>query len=130
MKTHPCPELDYLPPGDPDIARTRGLAIGTFEAVRDYYLLTTPPPGQPRLIGADASHAWLTVYCPVFGWVGFDPTNNLIPSTKHILLAWGRDFDDVSPIKGVLLGGGRHSLSVAVDVVSLDEPEVHQGGRS
>jgi transglutaminase-like putative cysteine protease len=86
------------------------------------YLLTTPPPGQPRLVGADASHAWLSVFCPWTGWVDFDPTNNLIPSNEHIILAWGRDFDDVSPLKGVILGGGRHSLSVAVDVVSLDEP--------
>jgi transglutaminase-like putative cysteine protease len=87
------------------------------------YLRTVPPPGRPRLIGADASHAWLSVYCPGSGWVDFDPTNNQIPSTEHITLAWGRDFDDVSPIKGVILGGGRHSLSVAVDVVSLDEPD-------
>ena len=86
------------------------------------YLLTTPPPGQPRLTGADASHAWLSVHDPVFGWVDFDPTNNQIPSVEHIVLAWGRDFDDVSPIKGVILGGGLHALTVAVDVVSLDEP--------
>jgi len=87
------------------------------------YLLTTPPPGQPRLTGADASHAWLAVHDPGLGWVDFDPTNNQIPSTEHIVLAWGRDFDDVSPIKGVILGGGLHALTVAVDVVSLDEPD-------
>lgn len=87
------------------------------------YLLTNPPPGRPRLIGADMSHAWLSVYCPGVGWVDFDPTNDVIPSTKHITLAWGRDYDDVSPIKGVILGGGRHSVSVGVDV-SPDPTEV------
>ena len=88
------------------------------------YLLTNPPPGKPRLIGVDASHAWLSVYCPEFGWIDLDPTNNQIPAGKHIVLAWGRDYDDVSPIKGVVLGGGRHSVSVAVDVVSLPDPVV------
>jgi transglutaminase-like putative cysteine protease len=87
------------------------------------YLRTLPPPGQPRLQGADASHAWLSVYCPGAGWVDFDPTNDLIATNEHILLAWGRDFDDVSPIKGVILGGGGHTLHVAVDVVSVDDPE-------
>ncbi len=64
------------------------------------YLSTTPPPGKPRLIGADASHAWLSVYCPGSGWIDLDPTNAQIPSEGHILLAWGRDYDDVSPIRG------------------------------
>jgi transglutaminase-like putative cysteine protease len=94
------------------------------------YLQTIPPPGQPRLVGADASHARLSVYCPGLGWIDFDPTNNQIPSTEHITLAWGRDFDDVSPIKGVILGGGRHSLTVAVDVVSLDDPDTLRSGPS
>jgi transglutaminase-like putative cysteine protease len=85
------------------------------------YLLTMPPPGQPRLIGADASHAWLSVYCPGIGWIDLDPTNNQIPSSSHITVAWGRDYDDVSPIKGVILGGGRQSISVAVDVIPLEE---------
>ncbi len=80
------------------------------------YLRTTPPPGRPRLVGADASHAWLSVWCPGCGWVDLDPTNAQIPSEGHILLAWGRDYDDVSPIKGVNLGGGRHSMTVEVDV--------------
>jgi transglutaminase-like putative cysteine protease len=80
------------------------------------YLRTKPPPGQPRLVGTDASHAWSSVYCPGFGWVGLDPTNDQATSEKHILLAWGRDYDDVSPIKGVNLGGGRHSVRVGVDV--------------
>ncbi|MFO1496336.1 MAG: transglutaminase family protein [Lysobacterales bacterium] len=80
------------------------------------YLLTLPPPGRPRLIGADASHAWVAVYCPQQGWVAFDPTNNVIPDTQHILLGWGRDFGDVSPLRGVILGGGAHQPHVAVTV--------------
>lgn len=83
------------------------------------YLMTRPPAGRPRLVGADASHAWLSVYCPDVGWVDFDPTNNLMPSEQHLTLAWGRDYDDVSPVKGVILGGGSHHLSVTVDVVPL-----------
>ncbi|MFO0954317.1 MAG: transglutaminase family protein [Isosphaeraceae bacterium] len=85
------------------------------------YLLTTPPPGRPRLIGADASHAWVSVYCPGFGWVDLDPTNNQIPGEQHILLAWGRDYDDVSPVNGVVLGGGKHFVAVAVDVVKAED---------
>ena len=84
------------------------------------YLLTQPPPGQPRLVGADASHAWPSVWCPGPGWIDVDPTNNQAPSDKHITLAWGRDYDDVSPIKGVILGGGAHDVAVAVDVVPAD----------
>ena len=70
------------------------------------YLRTIPPPGQPRAIGADASHAWLSVYCDDAGWIDVDPTNNLIPSQDHIILAWGRDYGDVPPLKGVYIGGG------------------------
>lgn len=81
------------------------------------YLLTNPPPGRPRLIGADASHAWLAIYIPHHGWIEVDPTNNLLPHDKHVVLAWGRDYDDVSPIKGVILGGGQHSVTVSVNVV-------------
>ena len=80
------------------------------------YLCTSPPPGQQRLVGADASHAWFAVYSPS-GWIQVDPTNNRLADDKHILLAWGRDFTDVSPIKGVVLGGGQHSIRVTVDVV-------------
>jgi transglutaminase-like putative cysteine protease len=81
------------------------------------YLETLPPPGRPRLLGADASHAWLAVYCPPFGWMHVDPTNNLLPSGTHVTLAWGRDYGDISPIRGVILGGGQHSLTVHVDVI-------------
>ena len=82
------------------------------------YLETLPPPGKPRLVGSDASHAWLAVYCPVHGWVQFDPTNNCIPSTRHIITAWGRDYSDVSPLRGVIFGGGEHELDVNVDVLA------------
>ena len=86
------------------------------------YLLTQPPPGQPRLVGADASHAWVSVYCPTSEiWVDFDPTNNVLPGTQHITLAWGRDFGDVSPLRGVILGGGAHELDVAVTVTPKED---------
>ena len=81
------------------------------------YLETDPPPGKPRLTGSDASHAWVSFYAPGQGWVDVDPTNNIMPTYRHITLAWGRDFHDVSPIRGVILGGGDHSLKVSVDVV-------------
>jgi transglutaminase-like putative cysteine protease len=80
------------------------------------YLLTRPPPGKPRLIGADASHAWFATFVPGMGWVAFDPTNDVVPSDEHITVAYGRDFDDVTPIRGVILGGGQHELEVAVTV--------------
>jgi transglutaminase-like putative cysteine protease len=85
------------------------------------YLLTDPPPGQPRLIGADASHAWLSVHCPRHGWVDLDPTNALLPDVRHITLGWGRDYGDVSPLRGVMLGGAEHTLSVGVSVLPVDE---------
>ncbi len=80
------------------------------------YLRTVPPEGKPRLIGADASHAWLSVYCGPLGWIDFDPTNNLIPGPDHVTVAHGRDYADVCPIQGVFMGGGDHSMSVSVDV--------------
>jgi transglutaminase-like putative cysteine protease len=80
------------------------------------YLRTRPNLERPPAVGAHASHAWLSVFCPDFGWIDVDPTNDLIPSDTHITLAWGRDYDDVSPIKGVILGGGHHTVAVAVDV--------------
>jgi transglutaminase-like putative cysteine protease len=83
------------------------------------YLETIPPPGKARLVGADASHAWVSMFCPGIGWIDLDPTNNCLPSMRHITAAWGRDYSDVSPIRGVLLGSGEHTLSVAVDVVPL-----------
>ncbi|MGE4221574.1 MAG: transglutaminase family protein, partial [Alphaproteobacteria bacterium] len=84
------------------------------------YLLTYPPPGGQKLIGADASHAWLSIWCPGSGWVDLDPTNNKIPRDEHITLAWGRDYGDVSPIRGVIVGGAAQSMEVAVDVNPVD----------
>ncbi len=83
------------------------------------YLRTYPPPGQPRLVGADASHAWVSAYCPGIGWLDVDPTNNVVPSNGHVTLAWGRDYGDVSPLRGLILGGGAHKLKVAVDMEPL-----------
>lgn len=84
------------------------------------YIRTRPPPGKPRLVGADASHAWISVHCPGLGWVDFDPTNNSIPTEEHVTVAWGRDYADVCPVKGVVLGGGQHALVVSVDVEPAD----------
>jgi transglutaminase-like putative cysteine protease len=85
------------------------------------YLRTRPPEGRPRLVGADASHAWFRIFCPGTGWVDFDPTNNVQPAEEHIIVAYGRDFGDVSPVAGILTGGGKHIVKVAVDVESLPE---------
>lgn len=86
------------------------------------YLETAPPPGMPRLTGADASHAWVSVFCgESAGWIDTDPTNNILPGERHITIAWGRDFSDVSPLRGVTLGAGSQKLSVAVDVIPVDE---------
>ncbi len=82
------------------------------------YLETSPPPGKPRLVGADASHAWISLFVPDSGWVDLDPTNNLLIGENHITVAWGRDYGDVTPVKGVVMGGGIHALSVAVDVAA------------
>lgn len=92
------------------------------------YLLTQPPPGEARLIGADASHAWVSVFCPQFGWVDFDPTNAMLPSHEHVTLAWGRDFTDVSPLRGVILGGGEQQLEVAVTVTPIDADASREEG--
>jgi len=84
------------------------------------YLETVPPPGKPRLAGADASHAWASVWCGAgIGWADFDPTNNCQPSERHITVAQGRDFFDVSPLRGVVYGTGEHTLEVAVDVIPV-----------
>lgn len=84
------------------------------------YLLTIPAPGKPRLVGADASHAWVSVYCPSIGWVDFDPTNRCMVNLEHITLGWGRDFSDVTLLRGVMLGGGAQQLDVSVTVTPLD----------
>ncbi|MEM6487413.1 MAG: transglutaminase family protein [Pseudomonadota bacterium] len=88
------------------------------------YLRTLPPEGQPRLQGADASHAWVAVWDPVLDWVDFDPTNDLVPGLDHITLAWGRDYRDVSPVSGLVVGAGSQVLSVGVDVEPLTAEKV------
>jgi transglutaminase-like putative cysteine protease len=90
------------------------------------YLLTRPPPGQTKLLGADASHAWISIWTPETGWVDFDPTNGLIVQDEHVTVAYGRDYMDVSPVSGVLIGGGAHTVSVSVDVGEVQQPAVRQ----
>jgi len=106
--------------------RTLGLAARYVSG----YLLTTPPPGHARLIGADASHAWVSLYLPGApngGWIDFDPTNDLLVDDEHITLGWGRDFSDVTPTRGVILGGGEQELAVHVTVSGSDEPDPLEG---
>ena len=83
------------------------------------YLLTQVPEGQARLVGADASHAWVAVWCPEQGWLALDPTNRVPAGTDHVTLAWGRDYADVAPLRGVIRGGGKAQPSVAVTVEPL-----------
>ncbi len=101
-------------------------ALGLAARYVSGYLLTRPPPGKPRLIGADASHAWVSVYVPgsEYGWVDFDPTNNLLPDTEHITLSFGRDFSDISPLRGIILGGGGAEPEVAVTVFPIEEEDM------
>jgi transglutaminase-like putative cysteine protease len=100
-------------------------ALACFRALRvparyvSGYLHTRPPPGRPKLQGADASHAWISVWSPEYGWVDMDPTNGIVVRDEHVTVAVGRDYDDVSPISGVLRGGGEHTVSVAVDVTAI-----------
>jgi transglutaminase-like putative cysteine protease len=84
------------------------------------YLLTRPPEGKEKLVGSDASHAWVSVFAGDSDWIDFDPTNNAIPGVEHITFAWGRDYGDVSPINGFIVGGGAHQISVAVDVSPVE----------
>ena len=101
------------------------LAIGALRSIGltaryvSGYLETQPPAGQPRLIGADASHAWLATWIPEWGWLALDPTNGTLPGEQHPVLAWGRDYADVAPLKGVMNGGGEHHLEVNVDVLPV-----------
>ncbi len=88
------------------------------------YIRTRPPPGQPRRAGADQSHAWVGCWLgPALGWIDLDPTNGAIVRDEHVVVGWGRDYGDVSPIRGVILGGGEHSLTVSVDLVPDDEED-------
>jgi hypothetical protein len=102
------------------------LAIGCIRSVglpvryMSGYIETLPAPGQVKLVGADASHAWFAVYIPNIGWVEFDPTNNIMPSDQHIVTAWGRDYADVTPLQGVIFDGGDSQvLNVSVDVARI-----------
>jgi transglutaminase-like putative cysteine protease len=95
--------------------RSRGLPARYVSG----YLETDPPPGQPALRGVDASHAWVSFFCPGLGWIDVDPTNNCLPSLRHITVGWGRDYSDVCPISGVLVGGESQTLRVSVDVQAL-----------
>jgi len=100
-------------------------ALGLAARYVSGYLVSQPPPGQPRLVGADASHAWVSVHCPGLpgngGWLDLDPTNDLVPGLGHVILAYGRDYGDVTPMRGVIRGGGGHALAVRVTVAPWDE---------
>ncbi|MCA9054397.1 MAG: transglutaminase family protein [Planctomycetaceae bacterium] len=108
-----CQDFAHL-----EIAMLRSLGLAARYV--SGYLRTIPPPGKERAIGADATHAWLSVYCGEAGWIDLDPTNNQITGDGHIVLAWGRDYGDVPPLRGVYIGGGAHKLNVGVDVVPLE----------
>jgi transglutaminase-like putative cysteine protease len=99
-------------------------AVGLSARYVSGYLLTVPPPGHPRLVGADASHAWVSVWCPPAGWVDVDPTNDCLVDVEHITLGWGRNFSDVTPTRGVILGGGEQELEVRVTVTPLADAPI------
>lgn len=105
--------------------RRRGFSAGYVGG----FLETQPPAGKEKLRGADATHAWYAVYVPGSGWMHFDPTNNVVPGTRHIITGWGRDYSDLAPVKGVVLGGGEHQVEVQVDVWRWPEqvPEEYHG---
>ena len=84
------------------------------------YLETEPPPGHLKLTGSDTSHAWVSVFVTGTGWIDFDPTNGILPSERHVTLAWGRDYADVVPLKGLMIGGSQHALEVSVDMIPLE----------
>jgi transglutaminase-like putative cysteine protease len=109
MRQGVCQDFAHL-----EIACLRSLGLAARYV--SGYLLTHPPEGTDKLVGSDASHAWISVFGGNLGWVDFDPTNNAIPDQEHVTFAWGRDYGDVSPINGFMVGGGAHQVSVAVDV--------------
>lgn len=105
-----CQDFAHLAAG---CLRSLGLAARYVSG----YIETDPPPGQQRLVGADASHAWCSVWVPQHGWVDFDPTNDHLPTNRHVTLAWGRDYGDVAPVRGVVIGPAvDQTLTVEVDV--------------
>jgi transglutaminase-like putative cysteine protease len=105
-------------------------AMGLAARYVSGYLLTHPPPGKARLVGADASHAWFSVWIPPYGWIDFDPTNDMLPSCEHITVAWGRDYGDVAPIHGIVTGGSEHEVDVAVDVMPVRTPRDGSQGKA
>jgi transglutaminase-like putative cysteine protease len=109
-----CQDLAHV-----GIAAMRG--IGLPARYVSGYLLTKPPPGKPRLLGADASHAWFSVWAPPFGWVDLDPTNDVPAGESHVTSSWGRDYGDVAPVAGIILGGHDHVVEVGVDVIPVDQ---------
>ncbi len=110
-----CQDFAHLAVG---CVRSMGLAARYVSG----YICTEPPPGQPRLVGADASHAWASVYCgEKLGWVDIDPTNDMFSSEEHICIGWGRDYSDICPIQGTFVGGGDHTMGVSVDVVPQEQ---------
>lgn len=113
MKRGVCQDFAHL-----YIACARSLGLPA--AYVSGYLLTQPPPGEPRMIGADAMHAWASIHVPGAGWVDYDPTNHCFVGASHIVVARGRDYADVSPIRGVFNGGGVHTLSLGVTVEPVD----------
>jgi transglutaminase-like putative cysteine protease len=110
-----CQDFTHL-----QIAAMRAMGLATRYV--SGYLVTRPRKGTDKLRGADASHAWLSVWLPDYGWLDLDPTNDVLPTDQHVTVAWGRDYGDVSPILGVILGGGEHKIDVAVEVVPLTGP--------
>jgi transglutaminase-like putative cysteine protease len=114
LKRGVCQDFAHLAIG---CLRSLGLAARYVSG----YVCTAPPPGMPRLLGADASHAWVSVYCGPLGWVDFDPTNDAVVGDSHITIGWGRDYADICPIQGVFVGGGEHSMNVGVDVIPAQE---------
>jgi len=94
-------------------------SIGLAARYVSGYLCTDPPPGEPRLLGADASHAWAGVWCPENGWIDLDPTNDVLADTRHVTLAIARDYSDVPLLHGVIVGGGEHTVDVEVSVVPV-----------
>lgn len=108
-----CQDFAHLAAG---CLRSLGLAARYVSG----YIETEPPPGRPRLVGADASHAWCSVWTPSDGWVDFDPTNDHLPVVRHVTIGWGRDYGDITPVRGVVIGpSSTQHLEVSVDVMPV-----------
>jgi transglutaminase-like putative cysteine protease len=123
MRRGVCQDFAHL-----ELACLRSLALPARYV--SGYLLTRAPPGREKLIGSDASHAWISVWCAGAGWVDIDPTNDSLVGDEHVTLAWGRDYGDISPINGVIFGGGEHVVEVAVDVTPVDPSQAQGQARS